>query len=239
MDTVLQWLYELFGADFPRLSLVIITLVFATSGGILGYTGWRKIAKDYENSQQTKAFSESEFKRKDIAPPQPKESIEDRAHKPSSPTPLSPKTEHPRQAAQPQGETKGNSESEERASKGVSKTIPQLPVWRLSYTEEPASSNREDAPYATKVVIQTNVVRQPTSLVVVCSAEVAGATYYLTGSPAMIMSGDGYIDKDKRLFWFVFSGPPFRPETPIVVLLMAKEPIRVLSVRQGPPSPFQ
>jgi hypothetical protein len=107
-------------------------------------------------------------------------------------------------------------------------------VKKLIYTQEPASSRREDAPYAIKVVIQTDAILQPVSIAVKCNVDVVAGEYYLVGSGSLRDAGDGYV-VNKPVYWLFFGDPPFRPESPVILLLMAKEPIQVMSVDYGPP----
>jgi hypothetical protein len=113
---------------------------------------------------------------------------------------------------------------------------PDLPVGKLTFSQEATPSKREDAPYAVKVVIQTNVVIQPTSLAVRCSSEFTSAEPRVLGTSVLQSMGEGFV-RDKTVYWFFFAAPAFRPENPVVILLMAKQPIRVLGVAEGPPVP--
>jgi hypothetical protein len=122
--------------------------------------------------------------------------------------------------------------------KSMVKQEPALPVVKMTYTQEQTNSLLEAAPYAVKVVIQTNVTIPHTSLVVRCNVEVVKADYRMAGTGGFNSSGDGNVDNNKRNYWFFFQEPPFKPETPIVVTLMATQPIHVVSVDIGPPSPF-
>ena len=107
------------------------------------------------------------------------------------------------------------------------------PVQDIRFVEEVVSSSREDAPYAVKVVIQTNVTTQPTSLVVSCDTELAEGEYRLAGVGATLGVESGYT-KDRRGYRIILKETPFRPETPIVATLTARRPIHVLSVDRGP-----
>jgi hypothetical protein len=111
-----------------------------------------------------------------------------------------------------------------------------LPVRKLTYSQEVVSSDKEDAPYAVKVVIQTNVTMQPTSLVVRCDSEFAASKPMVLGAPVLMHAGEGYI-ANRTAYWFYFAEPAFRAENPVVILLMAKQPIHVLDVQEGPPIP--
>ncbi len=50
MGDVLEWLYEVFGASHPVSSLVVVTIVFAIVGGLIGFSSWRKIAREYQKT---------------------------------------------------------------------------------------------------------------------------------------------------------------------------------------------
>jgi len=108
---------------------------------------------------------------------------------------------------------------------------PAIPVSKLTYTQEQTSSRREDAPYAIKVVIQTNVPLQPTSIAVKCNMQVAYGEFHMSGPTTFLSAGQVV---DRSVYWFFFDQPTFKPETPIVLLLMAKAPISVIGVDYGP-----
>jgi hypothetical protein len=90
---------------------------------------------------------------------------------------------------------------------------PSFPVSHLQYTQEEAASLEADAPYAVKVVIQTNVTLQPTSLVIQCDVEAKASKYHVVGSGTMRDSGNGYVG-EKSNFWVYFGDQPLKPETP-------------------------
>jgi hypothetical protein len=136
----------------------------------------------------------------------------------------------PAQPAQPQP----NDQKDVPPQKEKKNNRHPLPVRKIQFTEEVVSSTKEAVPFAIRVVIQTNVPTQPTSLVLKCSSDVAEGEYRMVGVGAFRDAGDGYINNDHKTFWFFFSDPPFKPDTPIIVLLMAKQSIHVLSVEEGP-----
>jgi hypothetical protein len=109
-----------------------------------------------------------------------------------------------------------------------------LPTMDVRFTAEPTNSTLAEAPYAVRVVIQTNVAIQPTSLYIQCDAEVAKGEFHLQGTGAYRDAGEGYVNNDRRTYWFYFGDPAFRPETPLVVTLMSARPIHVQSVHRGP-----
>ena len=108
-----------------------------------------------------------------------------------------------------------------------------LPVKKLLFTQEPTNSTRDDAPYAVKVVIQTNVTIKPVSIVVKCDSEATSGDFRMAGTYTFINSGYGYTDDDKRNFWFHFNDE-FKPETPITALIMSAHPIKALAVMEVP-----
>ncbi len=111
-----------------------------------------------------------------------------------------------------------------------------LPVRKLQFSEEVVSSKKDTAPFAIKVVIQTNVAIQPTSIVLKCTSEFSESEWSVRGVGGLRDTGEGYVG-DHTKFWLYFGDPPFKPDTPIIVLLMAKQSIHVMSVEEGPPSP--
>ncbi len=112
-----------------------------------------------------------------------------------------------------------------------------LPVRKLQFSEESVSSKKDSAPFAVRVVIQTNVAIQPTSIVLKCTSEVSEGEWSVRGVGGLGSSGDGYAG-DHSKFWLFFGEPAFKPDTPIIVLLMAKQLIHVVSVGEGPASPM-
>ena len=92
------------------------------------------------------------------------------------------------------------------------------------------------APYAVEVIVQTNVTMQPVSLAIHCDVEVEEADVRMVGALVFTQHGNGYVG-DKKTFWAFWRTPPFAPESPIVAKLMAKQPIKVLHVTEGPPNP--
>lgn len=115
---------------------------------------------------------------------------------------------------------------------------PLLPVLNLNFSATPTNSTDKAAPYAMKVVIQTNAVIQPTSLVIQCSSEIAKGELSMAGGLLFQGMGEGYPGSDHRVYWIFFRGPAFTPEGPIIVTLMSKEPFSVKAIGRGPRPPF-
>ena len=103
-----------------------------------------------------------------------------------------------------------------------------LPVKRISFTQEPTNSSRPDAPYAVKVVIQTNVKIQPVLFSLRCDADIIEGKVGMIGNSVFFNSGNEY---GRHIFGFHFSND-FLPETPITVTLMSASPIKVLTITE-------
>jgi hypothetical protein len=104
------------------------------------------------------------------------------------------------------------------------------PVKRLFFTQEQTNSLRDDAPHAVRLVIQTNVRIQPVFLVVSCTSVVKGATFNMAGTNKFKDDRPNFAGNNYEVRF----ANEFKPETPIVVLLMSAQPITVLDVREGP-----
>jgi len=120
-------------------------------------------------------------------------------------------------------------------SQEVQPQSPAFPVQTLQFAQEAVPSDDEDAPYAVKVTIQTNVAMQPTSVLVNCDGELTNGEYHLAGVGVLMGHYWGYT-KDRHGYWILLKETSFRPETPIVATLKSKRPFRVLSVTKGPPA---
>jgi hypothetical protein len=211
-------IYEIFGANYPTLSLVVVTVF----GAVLFGGGWWVIGQKYKkhHSAQPLVTQMVEGKNPIDTPPQlrPTPQVQPTPHRPK-PKPK-PEPEHPSSPA-PNVTPEGNPRP--------------LPVSKLSFTQEITNSTRENAPFAVRVVIQTNTAMQPTSLVLRCSSDVEEGSYRMVGVSAYRDSGNGYVGNSRSNFWFFFGDPPFTPERPIVAVLMSKQPVNVISVEEGPP----
>jgi hypothetical protein len=94
----------------------------------------------------------------------------------------------------------------------------------LVVASEAANSTSRMAPYAVKVVISTSQLMQPALLIITCDEPVVVAT--ISSDPQTHANGR----PDRMRYRIGFDSTGFKPGQPLTVLLMAAQPIRVLSV---------
>lgn len=106
---------------------------------------------------------------------------------------------------------------------------PPAVVQHVHISQRQVPSTRDDAPYGLEVTLQTDVMQQPTAFVIECDADITEGSFYVTGSTMMTNIHRGVLD-NKKQFYFSFGTPPFTPQAPIVVTLLAKTPIKATRV---------
>src|SRR6266404_398356 len=129
-------LYELFGASHPIASLIIASLL----GTIIFGGGWWIIGQKFKKHHLESSPSLMGTPTQGTSKSNDKKADDKRAAIDAS--------ERETHREQPKPRTKE----------------PPLPVVQLRHTVEPTNSIAADAPYAVKIVIQTNVPIQPSSL---------------------------------------------------------------------------
>jgi hypothetical protein len=84
-------------------------------------------------------------------------------------------------------------------------------------------------PYQLKVVVQTNVVIQPVSMVFECSEVVERGAVAFSGDEfeMFVKTRSGVLVDNKKIYLASFESPAFVPEKPMVVTLWSKGPIKV------------
>lgn len=99
----------------------------------------------------------------------------------------------------------------------------------LRASQKRVDSQYPEAPYGLQVIIQTNVPIQPTGLLVHCNGEIYKGQFFVAGQPVMMSVGEGWKGSDYQL---QFGSPPFTPQSPVVVTLFSKSPIKVIGVNR-------
>jgi hypothetical protein len=87
-----------------------------------------------------------------------------------------------------------------------------------------------ETPYVIQVTIQTDLAFEPTILFILCDGVFeSGST---EGGPSMQRDRrEGYADSHTT-YVVGFSSPPFAPESPLVIVLTSKSPIKVRAVER-------
>lgn len=116
---------------------------------------------------------------------------------------------------------------------GSPESPPVLLSMKIVSQERYASTNTA-LPFALKVVVQTNIVVNPVSLLFTCNGEVGDMAFEFSGGDAMALMNDrSGVLNDKRTFLISFESHPFTPEKPMLIYLHSKEAIRVTSFSQA------
>jgi type IV secretory pathway VirB10-like protein len=102
-------------------------------------------------------------------------------------------------------------------------------VGHVRFTTAPEVSTSDAAPYALRVVLQTDVTIQNPAFAVRCECDLVDGR--LSGLPVMMNVRWG-VSTDRHAFLFSFSFPSFSPETPLSMILQSKTPIRILGVER-------
>jgi hypothetical protein len=97
---------------------------------------------------------------------------------------------------------------------------------KLIITQSPDISTREDAPYKTRVVIQSNLDFPSLKLLVQCDGPLVDGAGGVTG--IMIMTSQGVVTDHPNLFFLTYQSAtqPFGPASPIILDLWSKQPIQ-------------
>ncbi|MGA2465468.1 MAG: hypothetical protein ABSH06_14070 [Thermodesulfobacteriota bacterium] len=105
-------------------------------------------------------------------------------------------------------------------------------VQHIQVSQGRTVSNRDDAPYALQVILQTDVSTQPTAFMIETDGDIEDGRFFLVGQAVMMSVGYG-VQPDKRHFYLGFAFPAFTPPSPIVITLLSKTDIRVIAVRKA------
>ena len=125
------------------------------------------------------------------------------------------------------------------ASSGIaSPPVPKIEGIEILDQEPLLTSPYKDAPYGVKVIIQTKTELQPVKFGIECDKEVAygefspGADYtgIIVSTPGRLTNSRDNSIKTNSWGWKV-NDPKFVPETPWIVRLYGKEPLRVIGAQ--------
>jgi len=105
--------------------------------------------------------------------------------------------------------------------------VPPAVVRHLRFTEKRIASNSDKSPYALQVTIQTDVTMQPVSLRVRFDGDIDDAKFFEAGQAVYM---NVRTSTQGNTFAFSFGFPPFPPESPIVVTVLSKSPVRVTQI---------
>lgn len=98
----------------------------------------------------------------------------------------------------------------------------------LTISQSREISTRQDAPTATKVIVQTDRVFSSLKLVLQCDGPlVDGSATVGTSGMVQMMVGFGVVKDHPNIFAYSYgsSVPPFGPANPLIVTLWSKDPI--------------
>ncbi len=113
-----------------------------------------------------------------------------------------------------------------------------LPLKRVTIaSQEQVNPTKQDALFATKVVVATTAEIHPAWLVLMCDAQVTYAEVYMNqGAVTHTLTNlQLWRSQDGKTFWLSFTEPAFLPETPLVFTLSGKAKIVAQSVDEGRP----
>lgn len=99
---------------------------------------------------------------------------------------------------------------------------------KLSISQQPDVSSREDAPYKTKVVVQTTIDFPSLKMIVQCDKPLVDGSAGLSSGGVTMVTSQGVLKDHPNIFFFTYqsAAPQFGPANPIVFNLWAKEAIK-------------
>jgi hypothetical protein len=113
----------------------------------------------------------------------------------------------------------------------VQPSQPQLPqLAHVKFVQRDVVSTDQNAPYAIQVIIQTDETIASPYFAIVCDSKVEKGDFFVTGQGVMMNVMFG-TSKDGRAFIFKFGFPAFTPDSPIVVTIRSKAPIRAIGLQ--------
>ena len=186
------------------------------AAGCLGLLFWRVALKI---SQQTDPNT--------VPPKQPSATAEAprEAIPPGMPEPVAPQ---PTPSPEPLPQTKPPQDQDVREPAVVA---------RVSIvSQERIPSFDKDFPFGWKVVVQTNVVIQPVSIIFRCDGEIGKGEVEFAGDAGSMFFKvrSGVILDQRDMFLASFESPAFTPEKAMLVMLVSKTPIKVVEFFQTP-----
>ena len=135
-------------------------------------------------------------------------------------------------------ETALRKEPPHRSSSASSEAPPLPPPIRDAriVSQEWVPSTNPKYKYELRVLVQTNVVIQPVSIVFECNALVEDGSVWFAGDAAEAFSKvrSGVILSNRKDYLASFEQPAFTPEKNMIVTLFSNEPIKVISFGEIP-----
>jgi hypothetical protein len=109
---------------------------------------------------------------------------------------------------------------------------PPLPVEDLRFTQTTVPSQSQKFPFATELVIQTNVEIQSPALIIKCE-EVFGEME-IRSEPVLMNYLKGTVTDHPSWGYLSFGYPTLKPSKPLIVLIMSSAPNKVVNVTRLP-----
>ena len=98
----------------------------------------------------------------------------------------------------------------------------------IRFTQKTVPAAENGPAYSSQVIVQTDIVSQPTALRIEADKNLADARFFIAGQP-VTMNVRTVING--KFFILGFSYPAFTPENPIVITLLSNEgPIQIIKV---------
>lgn len=105
-------------------------------------------------------------------------------------------------------------------------------VEHVRFVERSAPSDQPQYPYGLQVIVQTDVMSQPTVLEFQFDGEVNDCTFFVAGQMALVNVRQ-FITGDRRACVLGFSLPSWTPETPIVLTALSKGSVHVVGIKRA------
>jgi hypothetical protein len=104
------------------------------------------------------------------------------------------------------------------------------PITRhIRYVERETASDVSEYPYSLQVIVQTDIVTQPTALLIQFDGLIGDGKFFVAGQSVM-MAVQYSITADHKGFVLKFAFPSWTPESSVVTTVYSKNPVHVVSV---------
>jgi len=100
----------------------------------------------------------------------------------------------------------------------------------LRVTQRRVPSPSDEAPFALEVTVQSNAPVQPLGLLITCDGRISEGTFHVVGQAILTMVRTAIVGDAENEFYLGFASPPLTPQTPLVVMLTSKSPMRVTKI---------
>jgi hypothetical protein len=105
-------------------------------------------------------------------------------------------------------------------------------VEHLRFTEKRVSTDNSELPYGEQVIIQTDITHSKPRLEIDFDGEVFGGEFFMAGASVMFAKRMGVLsDQHKIILGFDF--PEWVPESPLVVTVFSKQPVKVTAIKRA------